>query len=413
MYHLSYVLISDPAEVDHVANTKRSRDLAWAKSADRTIIWSTSDDQEKFLLKSKQVGVQVDATESGSIKGQLYLVIQVGRSFQNIYEGDRVILEKGRYLIVDLLPEELQRLVDEGEKCWTIRQLPANSIVVDTPPPLREQARPEIQALTTSVSQSTYSDYLKTLVNYRTRHSLSTDYSNAASWSLNELRQLGYVANTLPISVGAGTSYNVVADRIGYGNEARKLLILTAHLDSINISGGPSASAPGADDNASGSAGVLEIARVFATCGFRHDLRLILFGGEEEGLFGSMQYVDSLPPSERSRIAAVINMDMVATKNTSTPTVLLEGSSLSQNLIDELRAAASTYTSLTVLTSLNPFASDHVPFINALIPVVLTIEGADSANSNIHTANDTLVHIDYELALDILRMNVATVASGT
>ena len=75
--------------------------------------------------------------------------------------------------------------------------------------------------------------------------------------------------------------------------------------------------------------------------------------------------------------------------------------------MEELAEAAATYASLTIQTSENPFASDHVPFINELIPAVLTIEGTDSSNTNVHTANDTLDHINYGLALDIVRMNLA------
>jgi hypothetical protein len=60
-----------------------------------------------------------------------------------------------------------------------------------------------------------------------------------------------------------------------------------------------------------------------------------------------------------------------------------------------------------VETSLNPFASDHVPFINAGVPAVLSIEGADSANGHIHSASDTLNFLDWSLAAEILRMNAA------
>ena len=44
---------------------------------------------------------------------------------------------------------------------------------------------------------------------------------------------------------------------------------------------------------------------------------------------------------------------------------------------------------------------------------MLTIEGTDSANSNIHSINDTLNHINFELALEILRMNIAFVATAS
>jgi Zn-dependent M28 family amino/carboxypeptidase len=80
-------------------------------------------------------------------------------------------------------------------------------------------------------------------------------------------------------------------------------------------------------------------------------------------------------------------------------------------VIDGLADAAATYTQLRVQTSLHPFNSDHVSFLDAQVPAVLTIEGTDDANHHIHSANDTLSHINYALALEILRMNVAFVAA--
>jgi Zn-dependent M28 family amino/carboxypeptidase len=180
-------------------------------------------------------------------------------------------------------------------------------------------------------------------------------------------------------------------------------VLVTAHLDSVNVTGF-SAAAPGADDNASGSAGVLAIARAQAGRSTTHDLRLVLFGGEEQGLFGSTQYVSGLNAAERARISAVINMDMIACKNTGTATVLLEGASVSQGMIDALAGIAQASTSLAVQTSLDPFNSDHVPFNDAGIPAVLTIEGTDSANDRVHTDRDTLETLDTSLALEILRM---------
>ena len=160
----------------------------------------------------------------------------------------------------------------------------------------------------------------------------------------------------------------------------------------------------------SGAAGVLELGRLIASRPWQHDVRLILFGGEEQGLFGSKQYVAALPAAERTRIRAVLNMDMIAAKNTAVPTVLLEGAPVSSGQIDDLAAAAATYTGLKVETSLHPFASDHVPFITAGMPAVLTIEGADSANGHIHSANDTVEFLDWPLAAEILRMNAAALA---
>jgi Zn-dependent M28 family amino/carboxypeptidase len=60
-------------------------------------------------------------------------------------------------------------------------------------------------------------------------------------------------------------------------------------------------------------------------------------------------------------------------------------------VINKLATAAGIYTGLTVQTSLTPFASDHVPFINAGLPAVLAIEGADSANDETHSTNAAIL----------------------
>jgi Zn-dependent M28 family amino/carboxypeptidase len=196
----------------------------------------------------------------------------------------------------------------------------------------------------------------------------------ATTLARDTLDAMNYQTRLQTVTVNNQPSQNVIADKPGQGSGTREVVIVTAHLDSINLQGGASAPAPGADDNGSGSAGVLEIAGVFQDHQGIHDLRLILFGGEEEGLFGSKHYVATLDTAEKASIRAVVNMDMIASLNSPTRSVLLEGAPVSQTVIDSLSAAATTYTGLTVETSLNPFASDHVPFIKG---PEFEIEGAD------------------------------------
>lgn len=400
---VNYVVV-DAAEARGILNARE--DAHFIRLADRVVVWTT----EPFTASDSRGAPGVVARQREA-EGQLYLIVQVGQAFEIDNPATRIVVHKGRYLIAELTFTELDRLAGQAELCWSVRPVPLDDILLDVRAPVAAAVVPWVQTLVASVSQSTYSTYLTSMTAFATRHSLSPQFTDSATLARDELRTLGYAADLRPISVGAGSSFNVVAERTGAGTTGRELVIVVAHLDSINIPGGPSAPAPGADDNASGSAGALEIARVLAMHPIRHDLRVILFGGEEQGLLGSTQYVAALAAAERARIRAVINMDMIATVNTPTLTVLLEGAGVSQTLITALADAAATYTSLTVQTSLNPFASDHVPFINVSIPAVLTIEGADSANTNVHTANDTLTHIDYRLALEIVRMNVATVAT--
>jgi hypothetical protein len=336
------------------------------------------------------------------------LVTQVGRAFQDAHPQIPVILDHGRHLVVD----GGRTLRQKADTCWRVEPLPPDTTVVDRPDLRAGPADPVAAELVAAVSRAPYQDDVTWLAQLPTRHSLSDGFRQATDRAAAALSGLGYATSRFPVAVGGGQSANVIAERIGTASASasRGVVVVTAHLDSINIAGGPNAAAPGADDNASGTAGVLALARLLAGRVWQHDVRLILFGGEEQGLFGSRQYVASLPPAERQRIRAVLNMDMIASRNGQTATVLLEGAAVSQGQIDDLAAAAATYTGLRVETSLSPFASDHVPFLDAGVPAVLTIEGDDSANGHIHSADDLLVHLDYDFALEILRMNVAAVA---
>jgi hypothetical protein len=403
------MVLDKDEEVALLSKSQRSPQVHWSRIGNSTILW-TNEDNKIFRSNINKIGINTDTNSPRDCKGQLYLVMQVGSSFQRKYPNVPVVLQKGRYLAVDVTSEQLIDMDKNDENCWMLRPLPSNQVISDVIKPERREVVPWIQLLAASISLSTYQAYLTQLTTFRTRYSSSSFFKDAVKWATDLLNEFNYQTRIDEITVGTSKSYNVVADLMGHGTGLRDIVIISAHLDSINIDEGPQSEAPGADDNASGSAGLLEIARVLASHNSTHDLRFILFGGEEEGLIGSRHYVNGLSPSERSRISAVINMDMIATLNTNTPTVLLEGASLSQSIIDTLATSASSYTSLKIETSLNPFNSDHVPFINAHVPAVLTIEGTDSSNTNIHTRNDTLNHINYDLALEIVRMNLATAA---
>lgn len=350
--------------------------------------------------------VDADATD-------LYVVIQNGRLFQQHHPEIPVLHDRGRVLLVALPAAAKAALANDLDPCYTARPLVPGEIVFSTVRAQRQAQDVHVRRLVDSLSREHYETSLRDIVvSAPTRHSASAHFRAVSDRAAQALAALGYTVERQSFSAGAFESLNVIASRNGNGAAPRGVVIVTAHLDSINLNEGPTAPAPGADDNASGSAGVLEIARVFATHVCAHDLRFILFGGEEQGLHGSQHYVAALPSDERGRVKAIVNMDMIGRLNKPRATVLIEGAGVSRRIIDTLAQAAATYTTLAVETSLNAAASDHVPFIKAGLPAVLTIEGADSTNGAVHSARDVLDTIDYALALEILRMNVAFVADA-
>ena len=99
---------------------------------------------------------------------------------------------------------------------------------------------------------------------------------------------------------------SIIAELVG--SEPGAVVMLGAHLDSV-IDG------PGINDNGSGVAALLEIARALGSSTPRATIRLAFWAAEEVGLQGSFRYVDGLSEAERTAIVAYLNADMVASPN--------------------------------------------------------------------------------------------------
>jgi aminopeptidase YwaD len=142
-------------------------------------------------------------------------------------------------------------------------------------------------------------------------------------------------------------------------DQSRPIVVFSGHYDSVALS-------PGANDNASGTAGVMEMARLLARVPLAADVRFLACGGEEGGLVGSRHYVAQLSEAERERVVANFNMDMIATAGPDQTTLFvntLDG----ENLVAQAALfAADTLGYADLLNA--PYqrgASDHVPFANA------------------------------------------------
>jgi hypothetical protein len=336
----------------------------WAQFGDEVLLYTDEPRWEELVEREGQSFLQPREYSVTVEREHMHVVVQNGRLFQQEHPDVRVMLDRGRFLLVELDPKRARRLDEENETCYGVLPLRENQIVFDVHEPTAARTTPVawIQDLVDKVVRPSLEADLAHLVSFLTRHSTSTHYAEAATWARDQLEAMNYETRAQNITLNGSASRNVIADKPGSSTGTRDVVLITAHLDSINLRGGPAASAPGADDNGSGSAGLLAMARAFQDHRGMHDLRFVLFGGEEQGLFGSKQYVAGLSASERARIQAVINMDMIGSLNSPAPSsVLLEGAPLSQSVIDGLNEAAATYTQLTVQTSLQSANSDHVP----------------------------------------------------
>jgi len=174
-------------------------------------------------------------------------------------------------------------------------------------------------------------------------------------------------------STGRPTS-NVLVELVGA--DPGRVVMAGAHLDSVPAG-------PGINDNASGSATLLELARQLAGTRPAHTIRFAWWGAEELGLLGSRQYVSGLSQAERDRIALYLNLDMVASPNFRR--LVYDGDAegapagsavIERVLTDQLRSRGLAVGE----TSLRG-GSDHASFAAAGIPVGGLFTGASEAKS--------------------------------
>lgn len=202
------------------------------------------------------------------------------------------------------------------------------------------------------------------------------------------LELLGKGPVTVRVSVDATSQdrrgENVIATRPGTRPET---VIFGAHYDSVEAG-------PGANDNASGAAAVLELART-APAG-PLTLRFIAFSAEELGLLGSRHYVSTLSQQERQQIVAMVSLDMVGVGDR----MRFGGS---QQLVQTALAIAREQGSEALaLEGSAAGASDHASFISAGIPGILFFYTVgNDIDPRYHSAQDRVSFVD---ATDIEKM---------
>ena len=135
-----YIVLSDSSEKSRAEESARNFGAHWARLGDKTVEWTASEEWDAFANKARQAGMSLDQAEGCELVGQLYLVIQTGRAFQDTYPEARIVIEKGRYLVVDLLPEEVRLFAESKDDWWTVRPLAMDSVIMDIVKP--EAGRP-------------------------------------------------------------------------------------------------------------------------------------------------------------------------------------------------------------------------------------------------------------------------------
>jgi hypothetical protein len=205
--------------------------------------------------------------------------------------------------------------------------------------------------------------------------------------------------------------YNVVSVLPGQTEPGKECLI-TAHYD--DTSEDPYNTAPGADDNASGTAAVLAAAEILKDYDFDYTIKFIGFAGEEQGLLGSDAYAYKAQ-QRGDTIIGVYNFDMIAWEGNDINIIELHAGTgaSSQALADITMGVVNDYgLSLTPqkITSGATDRSDHASFWTYGYPAILGIEDFDDFNPYYHSTSDLLSAFDLPYFTDFGKAGVASVA---
>jgi len=308
-------------------------------------------------------------------------------------------------------------------------------------PPL--DVDPRVAALLESVSEARLAETLRTLASFQTRHTLSSDapargIAAARQWMLDELGRAGprlrasFDTYAIPKQGERVTRVvelrNVMA--VLPGRSPRRLYV-SGHYDTVARQPGgafdwtkPDNVAPGVNDDGSGTALVLELARAFAQSGVEFDATLVFiaFAGEEQGLVGAKLHAQKAA-AEHWTIDGVLNNDIVGgvqggdgSVDSASVRVFSDGpeDSPSRQLARAVRRTAARYVpghQVRLIARHDRFArgGDHTAFNqNGYAGVRFTESKENYARQ--HTAEDTLEGVSPAYLARNARVNAAALA---
>ncbi|MEI6946241.1 M28 family metallopeptidase [Paraflavisolibacter sp. H34] len=204
------------------------------------------------------------------------------------------------------------------------------------------QRDPQIEGMVQEVSADSLRAYVQALVGFGTRNTLSTQVDPrrgigaARLWVQQQFQRFARQSNGRLTALMDSTRYlpdgkrvdtpinlgNVVATLRGTDGADNRIFIISAHLDNMRTSVmDRTGDAPGANDDASGVAALLECARIMSRHAFSATVQFVAFSGEEQGLLGAT-YMAGKARKEGRPIEAVLNNDIIGSNNSNETNII-------------------------------------------------------------------------------------------
>lgn len=345
--------------------------------------------------------------------GQEVVLFNLGKAFAEIPATE----ETPGHTIVSL-PDVLIKSV-EPQRFVTLReQIPAPIVRLFPPSEIKHFASlPPVDTnllvyeIVEKVDTAHIIESIARLQAFYTRKTFTDSAYAASEWIRQKFEDMGYPVELQPFTIsGIPSSPNVIATKTGTVTP-EKYVVIGAHYDSYTWTN----HAPGADDNASGTAGVIEAARILADYPTECSVIFCAFSGEEYGLFGSEAYV-SRCSQQGMDILGYFNLDMIAYRHPGDEihTDMIYPQS-AKPLADYYKAIAAIFVpALGVYDGfLTGGDSDHTSFNNHGYMGIFPFEDDQNYSPYIHTEQDILgLSVNSaEMAMLFVRASLAGVSS--
>lgn len=314
---------------------------------------------------------------------------------------------------------------------WNIATLATGGTVIDPASDVVPAIDPQIAGLLTAVSQQQLMGYVQTMQNFGNRSVFSvTDdptfgIGAARQWLLDEFERVGngrlqISTQEFPLFYNglSTTPFNIVATLPGRSNNNEAIVIM-AHYD--NRAPDPTDGetyAPGANDNGSGIALLLESARLLSAYEWNQTIIFLSAAAEEEGTVGSRYFVQTAF-LDNMNILAAINYDAIGGRSGIPQYVRLFAPNLRDSPSGELARyyeyVAGLYLPefpVKVIDALDREGrwGDHREFVNAGMPGIRVIESVEDPDM-VNSKQDTWDHLDFKYLQQVVQLNIAVTAN--
>lgn len=269
--------------------------------------------------------------------------------------------------------------------------------------------QPDISSLVDSVELERVRSHIEALEGPRNSFSQPDETRAAAGYVQSELESYGYPVQLFPVAFKRATFPNVVGVREGTMCPER-VFVIGAHYDSVP-------NTPGADDNASGIAGMLEVARALHETPLPATVWFVGFALEENGLVGSFN-MSRDAESAGTEIVGMVSLEMLGYTTDEANFIIVLGNTASIRLTDAFRRAGDAYVPELTVPIVNlpgngeeqpdSRRSDHAPFWDAGYQAVMVTDTANFRNPNYHEPSDTLDTLDLTFATNVTKEVLAT-----